>query len=438
MRDGVLVLVFGALLLMVFKHPAIGAHLWAWLSLMNPHKMTWGFAYSLPFAQLTAVVTILVLLGTSKRRALPLNAITALWLGLVAWMCVTSFFALNQPAVVFDRWLFVFKIHLMLFVSLMLIVDEKQFKILVVVVTLSVAFFGIKGGVFTVATGGAYRVWGPPGGMLAGNNEAAVGFVMLVPFVYWMREQATRRWLRIALTVCIALMVFSILGTHSRGAILAVFAMALFLGLKSRRPVRMTALLVVGLVLAVLFMPENWTERMDTIGSFREDTSAMSRLWTWTTLWNAAVDRPLVGAGYRADSVAIFQRYAPIGGVWDEFSSLDKVWVAHSIYFQMLGEHGFVGLFLFLGLWVTVWFQAGRLARRAEAVPSLATWLPLLMRMTQVSLIGYAVGGAFLSLAYLDLPLYMMGYVVLGQCLLSGALAAPGGTRSPRVAVAAH
>jgi hypothetical protein len=43
----------------------------------------------------------------------------------------------------------------------------------------------------------------------------------------------------------------------------------------------------------------------------------------------------------------------------------------------------------------------------------LKAWLPLLMRMTQVSLVGYAAGGAFLSLAYFDLPFYLFGYVVL-------------------------
>lgn len=419
MRDLTLTLVFAALLGCMFKHPVIGAYLWAWFSLMNPHKMTYGFAFSLPFAQIIALITLVALLFTRQRRALPLNGITLLWLALVVWMGVTSVFALNDPAVVFDRWLFVFKIHLMLLASLMLIVNIQQFKLLVVIVTLSVAFFGIKGGVFTLATGGGYIVWGPPGGMLGGNNEAAVGFVTLVPFLFWMRHIATRPWLKRGLTLSIVLMVFAILGSQSRGALLAIFAMGLFLGLKSNHPFRVMLLMMVGLALAVAFMPETWTARMDTIGTYQEDSSAMSRLWTWTTLWNAAVDRPLVGAGYRADSIAVFQRYAPVGGKWAAFESLSSVWVAHSIYFQMLGEHGFVGLGLYLALWLTAWLKAGRLARQAELIPSLSAWLPMLMRMTQVGLIGFAVGGAFLSLAYLDLPFYFMGYVILAQVLVS-------------------
>lgn len=419
MRDVVLTLLVAALLPMVFKHPVIGAYLWAWFSLMNPHKMTWGFAYNLPFAQMIAMVTIAAAVLTRKRQALPMNGVTVLWLALVIWMSVTSLFALNSSELVLARWVFVMKIHLMLFFSLLLVTEARQLKWLVVIVTLSVAFFGIKGGVFTALTGGAYRVWGPPDGMIAGNNELAVALVALIPFLYWMRETAPKRWIRYAMTASMVLCAFSVLGTHSRGALFAVFAMAVFLGLKSRYPVRASVVILSLLVCVVAFMPESWTERMNTIGEFREDNSALSRLWTWTTLWHAALDRPLVGAGFRADALVVFERYAPLGGQWEVFSDLSRVWVAHSIYFQMLGEHGFVGLGLYLALWGTVWVKAGQLAREAEALAEFSAWLPLLMRMTQVSLVGFAVGGAFLSLAYLDLTYYFMGYVILAGRLLA-------------------
>ncbi len=435
MRDIVLtVLVFGALPF-VFRWPVLGAYLWAWLSLMSPQKLTWGFAFSLPFAQAVAAVTLLAFVMVKKRRAIPMTTVTVLWLALLLWMTVTSFFALNTQEAVLERWIFVFKIHLMLAISLMLITEQRHFKWLVWVVTLSVAFFGIKGGIYTITTAGGGRVWGPPGGLLQGNNELAVGLVMLVPYLYWMRETIQRKWVRHGLMLSMALCVLSILGSQSRGALMAILAMAFMLALKSRHKVRTTLLLAMGLVVAVASMPGSWTERMETIQTYEEDGSAMSRIWTWTTLWNAAVDRPLVGAGFRADTYVVFQRYAPQGERWDRFAGL--VYVAHSIYFQMLGEHGFVGLFLFIALWLAVWVLAGRTARKAEGLPDLAPWLPLLMRMTQVSLVGFLAGGAFLSLGYLDLTYYMMGYVLLGASFVrqmaasasatSSAIAAPAG-----------
>jgi probable O-glycosylation ligase (exosortase A-associated) len=188
--------------------------------------------------------------------------------------------------------------------------------------------------------------------------------------------------------------------------------MAVVMGAKGKHVVRtMLGLAVVG-VAALAFMPDSWTSRMDTIQTYEADTSAMSRIWTWKTLWAAALDRPLIGAGFRADNILVFQRYAPFDG-FEVFQG--KVFVAHSIYFQAVGEHGFVGLglYLLLGLWT--WFAAGRLARLARDDPEFSAWVPLLMRMTQVSLVGFAIGGSFLSLMLLDLTYYIPGIVVLAH-----------------------
>lgn len=416
MRGILLTAIVGLLLLTVFKHPVMGAYLWAWLSLMAPHKLTYGFAFTLPFAQVTAIVLLIALAFTRKRQPLPINGITLVLFAMLVWMSVTSLVAITPQDRVIERWIFVMKIQLMLLVTWMLVIDARQLRVLVWVVTLSVAFFGIKGGIWTVFTGGGGRVWGPPGGLLQGNNELAVGLVMLVPMMYFLYQTEPRRWLRYALLGSMVAMLFAILGSQSRGALVALLAMAFFLGIKGKHPVgtSLGLLLLVGLVIG--FMPDTWTTRMRTINQYELDTSALSRLWTWQTLWNVAVDRPLFGAGFRADDAYIFARYAPLHGDYAIFEG--SVWVAHSIYFQMLGEHGFVGLGLFLLLGLVAWWTAGRLARESRDDPEYGSWMPMLMRMVQVSMIGYAAGGAFLSLAYLDLPYYIMGFIVTCHALM--------------------
>ena len=414
-RDITLTALVGVLLLMVFKNPVIGAYLWAWLSLMNPHKLTYGFAFNLPFAQATAVVTLLALAVTSKRQRLPLSGIVMVQMAMLLWMSITSLFAMGPQEGVLDRWIFVAKIHLMLWVTWMLVTQPKQLRTLIWVVTLSVCYFGIKGGVWTVLTGGGGRVWGPPGGMLQDNNQLAVGLVVLMPMLYFLRQTEPNKWLRHFLLFAMVAVTFSILGSQSRGALLALLAMAFFLGLKGKYPVRTSLLLAVSMVLAIAFMPETWSGRMESIRSYQDDGSAMSRIWTWTTLWNAAVDHPFVGVGFGADNPAVFLRYAPPKLDFGVFEG--KVFVAHSIYFQMLGEHGFVGLGLFLALGLATWVTARGIAKRTRDDPEFGPWMPALMRMVQVSLIGFAVGGAFLSLAYLDLPYYIMGFVVSAGAL---------------------
>jgi hypothetical protein len=79
-----------------------------------------------------------------------------------------------------------------------------------------------------------------------------------------------------------------------------------------------------------------------------------------------------------------------------------------------LGEHGFIGLALFLTIWGLTWRWANWLRKNATGNPE-TEWAAVLGGMCQVSLVGYAVGGAFLSLAYFDLPYNIMVLVVLAR-----------------------
>ena len=410
MRDFIVSGIVFCLLPYILRNPVIGAYTWAWLSMMSPHRAVFGFARGIPFAQIVAICTMLGLLMSRDRKPIQATPITITLVLLLIWMSFTSAFAMAPTDQVIDRWVFVMKTQTMLLVTMMLIRGRLQIDRLIWIVVISIAFYGVKGGIWTVLTGGGGRVWGPPG-LLEGNNELAVALVMMVPLMIYMLQNTAHKWLRPALIFSIVTTCFGILGSQSRGALLAIVAIGFFLAIKSQRPVLMSVIITTGLVAVVAFMPDTWTQRMDTIGSYQADGSAMSRVYTWRTLLNCALDRPMTGAGFAADNIVVFSRYAPTDA---EFASFEgTVFVAHSIYMQMLGEHGFPGLFLFLALGVTTWRTAGRLARQTKADPDFGKWVPTLMPMIQVSLMGYAVGGAFLSLAYLDVPFYFVALVAL-------------------------
>lgn len=414
MRDIVLSLVMVVLLLKALRKPEYGAYTWAWLSLMNPHKLTYGFAYSMPWAHATAIITLLCLPFSKSRRPLPINGGVVALLLLWAWMTVTSVVSLNAFDLVWERWIFVSKIYLMLLATLMLVRGRQQIDTLLWVVVVSIGYFGLKGGIFTVVTGGSHRVWGPPGSMVEENNALAVALIVVLPLMYYLRHTASNRWVRLGLLVSMVFVGASILGSQSRGALLGLLAMMFVLCFKSKQPVRFSLAALVLIGVGIAFMPDSWTQRMDTIQNYSTENSALSRLYTWHTLWNVGLDRPLVGAGFRADNLALFNRYAPQDAIYASVQG--RFWVAHSIYFQALGEHGFVGLVLYLSLWVWTWIAAGRTANLAERMPGLQAWVPLLMRMCQVSTIGFCAGGAFLSLMNLDLPFYILAFVTLCQC----------------------
>lgn len=420
MRDILITTVIFGLIPFILKNPRIGAYAWAWLAMMIPHRLAFGFARTLPFSQIVGIVTLIGFLFSKEKKPFPFSAITAIYLSLLGWMTVTSFFAIDTPDAIWARWEHVMKIHLFLMLTLMLLRGREQIEQLIWVITLSIGFYGFKGGLFTIQTGGGGRVWGPPGGVISGNNELGVALVMLVPFMYYLFQTSTRRYVRNGMLFLITATFLGILGTQSRGALLALVCMAFFVAIKGRRPVISTAIIGGLLIAAITFMPDSWNNRMNTIESYNLDSSAMSRLYTWKTLWNLAIDRPLVGAGFNTDIPIIFATYAPLD--MEKFNFQGSVYVAHSIYFQALGEHGFPGLILYVLIGIFAWIKAGKVAANARHHPEYAIWIPLLMKMTQASLAGFAAGGAFLSLVHFDLPYYIVAFVVLVDATLKEEL----------------
>ena len=100
------------------------------------------------------------------------------------------------------------------------------------------------------------------------------------------------------------------------------------------------------------------------------------------------------------------------------------VHAAHSIYFQVLGEHGFVGLALFVLLWWLTWRSATWVRRTSASLPGMEA-TSRLVSMTQAALVGYFVGGAFLSLAYFDVPYDLLVVVVMLRAELESIVRKP-------------
>jgi probable O-glycosylation ligase (exosortase A-associated) len=238
---------------------------------------------------------------------------------------------------------------------------------------------------------------------VSGNNEFAVATIMTIPLLRFMHLQATNRVLKHFLLAMMLLSAVSAVGSHSRGALLAIVAMSLVLWWRGRARVRGAILMGVMALAMLSMLPEHWFTRMDTIETYREDSSAMGRINAWWVSWHVAFAYP-TGVGLSLVRPELFLLYAP--------DARAIPMVAHSIYFQVLGHHGFPGLILFLGIWLSTWFYAWRV-RQLVAGREELRWASDLAGMCQVSLVGYFVGGAFLNLAYFDFPYYVMGLVVL-------------------------
>ncbi|MHB1360711.1 MAG: putative O-glycosylation ligase, exosortase A system-associated [Rhodocyclaceae bacterium] len=403
MRD---LLVVGIVLICAvwaLRQPWIGVMLWTWLSVMNPHRYTWGFAYDAPLAAIAAAATLLGLLFTKERQS-PFQGAPVAWFFLLTIWITLSWLMGYDPTADYAQWDKVIKIYLMTFVALALLFTKHHIMAFAWVTAGSLALLGAKGGLFTVLHGGNYRVWGPAGSFVQDNNHFALALIMTIPLLHFLQSQMARQLHRHFMTIVMLLCAAAALGSHSRGAFLAIIAMGAVLWWRSERKLQISVGILVVAMLLMPMMPDHWWERMSSIRNYEEDTSAMGRIHGWQVAWEVAKHH-IFGGGMTYQHQTLFSLY----GKSDTY-----VIAAHSIYFQILGNHGFVGLFIYLALWIATYRMAGWLRKNATKNPA-TKWTADLGAMVQVSLIGYAVGGAFLSMPYYDLPYNMMVMVVLAK-----------------------
>ncbi|WP_290637947.1 O-antigen ligase family protein, partial [Aquisalimonas sp.] len=165
-----------------------------------------------------------------------------------------------------------------------------------------------------------------------------------------------------------------------------------------RYKVLLGTIVVFAVVVVGVTVPDQLVSRAQTIQTYEEDWSAMQRIQAWGVNWNVAKDS-FTGAGFQMVYMGSdrWLSYANFLGEWP-----NEARTAHSNYFQILGHHGFLGLALYVMLLVALFASLLRMsfaaARSKETV-----WISEYAWALMVGLIGYAVAGAFLDLAYFTL-----------------------------------
>jgi probable O-glycosylation ligase (exosortase A-associated) len=399
----VTLLIFGSLPLIVVK-PHVGVLVWSWIGYMNPHRLTWGFAYDFSFAMVVGLVTVAAWLFSREPKMLPWHPLVLLLAAFAAWVSFTTLFAVYPDHA---QWKWDRTIKILLFngfVTIGLITTRQRLDALVWVIVLSLGFFALKGALFTVLTGGIYRLQGPSGSFIADNNQFGMALLMAMPLVRYLQLTAQSRWMRLGLLVLLVCFLVSVLGTYSRGAVIGLAVTAIALFVKSRH--RMRLALGAGLALAAVveFMPEHWHDRVASIFAYEEDASAQARFDSWRYALEIAREHPVVGGGFeifRGNKAVTEAGYRS----------------AHSIYFEVLGEHGWVGAGLFLALGLGAYRTARSVIRRASEDQKLS-WAADLAAMVQVSIAAYAIAGLFLNLATFDLYYHLIAIVVIASALV--------------------
>lgn len=180
-----------------------------------------------------------------------------------------------------------------------------------------------------------------------------VNLVLVMVMMGLVQLQRHRGWLLAALAVGVLDILFFL---HARGALLALGVVGLGIAVTSLRAWRLraaaivgVALLAVGLYLASPHIRDRIDSSLDqTTDYFRagDNTSSVGiRLQYWKTcleLASATPLAPVIGSGPGSFRDAVLHLEGP--------ELLREFWHAHNEYLMLLGQHGIVGLGLFIAL----------------------------------------------------------------------------------------
>lgn len=401
MRDIALAMILIALVPFILKRPHWGVFTIAWLGYMNPHRLCYTFMHNFPVVQAVVIITLVSMYFSKEKYRMIWSQEVVVLIILLLWMGITTSQAF-YPDLAWDQYIKVLKIQMLTLMTLLVLNSRDRIDTLVWIIVLSIGFFGIKGGIFTIMQGGVYRVMGPDGTFISGNNEIALAFAMTLPLMRYLQLQQTRPLFKIGLGVAMWLTAIAAIGSHSRGALVALLVTGVVFWVKSRHKLMTAVFIAIAAVTVINLMPQSWHDRMQTIKTYEEDGSAQGRINAWWTAFNVAKDR-VTGGGFEMFRWHVFKQYAPNPG---------DVHDVHSIYFEMMGEHGFLGLGLFLLLLGMSWLKCSRIIRHCKRDPE-RKWAADLAAMIQVSMVGYGSAGAFLGLAYFDYIYHLVAITVV-------------------------
>ncbi len=330
-------------------------------------------------------------------------------------------FTIGRPDVAWEIWTRFAKI-ITLFVFVLLIIEKKlHVDFMLGCVVLSVGFYANLESLKFIVSGGNHMIHGMSGHVLGDRNELAVAFCMTLPICYYLLGEYGKRSqiMRLGLMGTMALLVFGVVGTQSRGGFIALTVLAAYLFLKSERKILVGILGIILIAVIAQIASDDWLGRINTIETATDDASFMGRVVAWKLSFILAMQNPFFGGGFKSlENFAVWLELSrdffsyPWFYTGDRLPNTEFARAAHSVYFQVLGEHGFVGLGLYVTMLVTAFLKAGSVARQARQRGA-PNWLRTLATMLQLSIFAFSVGAAALSFAYFDLIFALIGLVIV-------------------------
>ena len=415
-RDLVMLSALLVMVPMIFMRPHTGIILWAWTAMLVPNSFLFGIGQSVRFNLIFAVATLVAWFISKEPKKIPLNSTNVLLFFFLFWVCLSTLFGVAEFDARMHELTNLIKVIVFTVAISALVTSRLRVHSLLIGIALGMGYHGAAEGAKFIVSGGNHQVFGPSNSIIGDNNHFALAMIFLLPVIFYLYHYSSKRLIRLGFLGAGGLIFASVIGTFSRGGLVTLAAVGAFWLLRSKYKVPMFAAMCVGLAFVVYFAPDHWFERMTTIREADQDSSFMGRVVAWKISLLLALDHPILGGGITAiQNADVWEKYVRDFGRLDFIPTgpPDKVRAAHSVYFQLVADVGFVGLGIFLLILFRAWWSCSKLIKKTAGISDLE-WINNLARALQVSFVAYCVAGAALNMAYFEM-LYVFVVLVAVQ-----------------------
>jgi len=230
------------------------------------------------------------------------------------------------------------------------------------------------------------------GGFVAGADDFAVVMNAVIPFVYFLYQSEKLNKKKLFYAILTIIFVTAVICAFSRGGWVSLIGMLFLILLFSKYKTRTMIVIFLAFLVVLNIVPNEFYDEFNTISS--ETSTASGRFELWWAAFQMFLDHPILGVGMSNFPSMYGRFYIP-----DNPHSYHWLTV-HSVYFQLISEMGLVGLLSFL--FIVYWAIKDNLLimRKLKEHNQTNSFSYAISQALIVSILGYLLGGVFLSLLY--------------------------------------
>jgi probable O-glycosylation ligase (exosortase A-associated) len=411
MRDLAFVAFIAGLLALGLRRPFLFVLAYVYVDTVSPQRLSYFLLNSIPLSLIIALLAIGGWAIVDRKDELRFSVRQGLLLVLLAYAGMTTLYA-DFPVDAAEKWDWAWKTVVFAVFLPFTLRTKLRIEAVLLFLTLSAASIIIVGGIKTALGGGGYGVLN----LMVDNNSGlyesstiSTVAIALIPIILWLArfgaifapDWRVKGFAGALIFACLLMPI----GTEARTGLVCIA----LLGMLMLRDAKRRFLYIAGAGLlglaAIPFLPSSFTNRMDTIQGYQADQSAGTRLAVWAWTWDYAQAHPFGGGfgAYRSNHIQVqvvnTQSAGDVQMVTTQ-TEADEARAYHSAYFEMLGEQGFPGLFLFLLINAIGLVRMEMIRRRYRKRDGEEDWIAPLATSLQHFQIIYMTGELFVGIAY--------------------------------------